>query len=100
MKMKNLEEIRKILAEHKEIIREKYGVVITGIFGSYSRGEQKESSDIDILVEIEKPIGFKFFELWDELEELLGVKVDLLTIDAVKQKKLLWESIKEDLIYV
>lgn len=41
--MRNLEEIRKILAEHKEEIREKYGVVITGIFGSYSRGEQKEA---------------------------------------------------------
>lgn len=98
--MKSLEEIRKILSEHKEEIRERYGVVITGIFGSYSRGEQKESSDVDILVELEKPIGFKFFELWDELESLLGLKIDLLTVNAVKQKKLLWESIKEDLIYV
>ncbi|MEZ0343381.1 MAG: nucleotidyltransferase family protein [Caldimicrobium sp.] len=98
--MRNLEEIRKILAEHKEEIREKYGVVITGIFGSYSRGEQKERSDIDILVELEKPIGFKFIELWDELERILGVKVDLLTINTVKQKKLLWKSIKEDLVYV
>ena len=75
-------------------------MVITGIFGSYSRGEQEESSDVDILVELEKPIGFKFFELWDELEELLGVKVDLLTVNAVKQKKLLWESLKEDLVDV
>ncbi len=98
--MRNLKEIKEILAEHKEEIREKYGVVILGIFGSYSRGEHKESSDIDILVELERPIGFAFFELWDELEELLCAKVDLLTVNAVKQKKLLWESIKEDLIYV
>lgn len=98
--MRGLEEARKILVEHKEEVRKKYGVVITGIFGSYSRGEQKESSDIDILVELEKPIDLKFFELWDELEELLGEKVDLLTVNAVKQKKLLWESIKEDLTYV
>ncbi len=98
--MKKIEEIKKILAEHKEEIREKYGVVILGIFGSIAREEQKEGSDIDILVELERPIGFAFFELWDELEELLCAKVDLLTVNAVKQKKLLWESIKEDLIYV
>jgi len=84
----------------KKKIRKKYGVVILGIFGSYARGEQDELSDIDILVELKKPIGLKFFELWDELENLLGIKVDLLTIKAVKQKPKLWESIKEDIIYV
>ena len=57
-------------------------------------------SDIDILVKIESPIGLKFFELWDDLEAILGVKIDLLTVKAVKQKPLLWESIKEDLVYV
>lgn len=99
-KMRSLEEIRKILTEHKEEIRKKYSVVIIGIFGSYSRGEQKESSDVDILVKLERPIGLRFFELWDEFEKLLGMKVDLLTVDAVKQKEQLWESIKEDLIHV
>ena len=98
--MHRIEEIKRILAKNKEKIREKYGVNILGIFGSYARGEETEISDIDILVEIERPIGFKFFELWDYLEELLGVKVDLLTIGAVRQKPLLWESIKEDLLYV
>ena len=98
--MKTLEEIKKELVKHKEEIRKKYGVRILGIFGSYARGEQKEVSDIDILVEIESPIGLKFFELWDDLEAILGVKIDLLTVKAVKQKPLLWESIKEDLVYV
>jgi len=98
--MKRLEEIKKELIKHKEEIRKKYGVRILGIFGSYARGEQKKVSDIDILVEIESPIGLKFFELWDDLEAILGVKIDLLTVKAVKQKPLLWESIKEDLVYV
>jgi len=98
--MKTLEEIKKELVKHKEEIRKKYGVRILGIFGSYARGEQKEVSDIDILVEIERPIGLRFFELWDDLEAILGVKIDLLTVKAVKQKPLLWESIKEDLVYV
>jgi predicted nucleotidyltransferase len=98
--MKTTNEVKQILAEYKEEIRQKYGVRVVGIFGSYARGEQKEASDVDILVEIERPIGFKFFGLWDEIENLLGVKVDILTTNAVKQKKMLWESIKEDLIYV
>ncbi len=98
--MKTFTEIKSILAQCKEEIRKKYGVVILGIFGSYARDEQTPISDVDILVELEKPIGFKFFELWDELEKLLDVKIDLLTIKAVKQKPLLWNSIKEDLVYV
>ena len=98
--MKTLEEIKKELVKHKEGIRKKYGVRILGIFGSYARGEQKEVSDIDILVKIERPIGLRFFELWDDLEAILGVKIDLLTVKAVKQKPLLWKSIKKDLVYV
>ena len=98
--MRTLKEIKDTLAAHEEEIRKRYGVVILGIFGSYARGEQNEPSDIDILVELEKPIGLKFFELWDELEKLLGVKVDLLTIRAVKQKPNLWKSIEEDVVYV
>jgi hypothetical protein len=98
--MKTLEDIKRILAEHKQEIREKYGVVILGVFGSYAREEQSKLSDVDILVELERPIGLKFFELWNNLEEVLGVRVDLLTVKAVKQKSMLWESIKEDLSYV
>ena len=98
--MRTLKEIKDTLAAHEEEIRKRYWVVISGIFGSYARGEQNELSDIDILVELEKPIGLKFFELWDELEKLLGVKVDLLTIRAVKQKPNLWKSIEEDVVYV
>uniref|UniRef100_A0A7C4U2L3 Nucleotidyltransferase n=1 Tax=Caldisericum exile TaxID=693075 RepID=A0A7C4U2L3_9BACT len=98
--MKTFEEIKRILGEHKEEIRERYGVVIVGIFGSYTRDDQKETSDVDILVELEKPIGLKFFELWDYLERILETKVDLLTSNALKQKPLLLESIKEGLVYV
>jgi len=71
--MKTIEEVKRILKEYIEEIREKYGVVIVGVFGSYARGEQKESSDVDIIVELERPIGLKFYELWDYLENLLGI---------------------------
>lgn len=92
--MKTIQDIQRILKEHKEEIREKYGIVIVGVFGSYARGEQKESSDVDIIVELESPIGLKFYELWDYLENLLGIKVDVLTLFALKQKPKLWENIK------
>jgi predicted nucleotidyltransferase len=98
--MRAIEEIKRILKEHKEEIREKYGVVIVGVFGSYARGKQNETSDVDIIVELERPIGLKFYELCDYLENILGIKVDVLTLSALKQKSLLWENIKEDIIRI
>ncbi len=89
-----------MLLKHKDYIKKKYGVKIIGIFGSFARGEQTEISDVDILVEVERPIGLEFFGLWDEIEKILGLKVDLLTIRSVKQKPLFWESIKKDIVYV
>lgn len=51
------------------------------LFGSYSRGEQTKDSDVNILVLLDKsrPIGLKFFGMWNDLEELLGRKVDLVS---------------------
>ena len=56
-----------------------------GLFGSYVRGEQSNQSDLDVLVELERPIGFfKFLGLEEYLECLLGLKVDLVTRKALK----------------
>ena len=83
--MKNFEEIKSILNEHKKELEEKYGVKEIGIFGSFVRGEVRGGSDIDILVEFERPIGlFKFLELEEYLSALLGVKVDLVSKKALK----------------
>ena len=51
------------------------------LFGSFSRGEETQDSDVDILVSLDKskPIGLKFFGMWSDLEELLGRKVDLVS---------------------
>jgi len=83
--MKTLEEIRNILAEHKEELKQRYKVKEIGIFGSVVRGEQKGTSDVDILVEFENPIGFfTFLELEEYLSTLLGLKVDLVSKKALK----------------
>jgi predicted nucleotidyltransferase len=93
-------EVKEILLKHKMEFSKKYGIKEIGIFGSFARGEEKEISDIDVYIEFEKPIGWEFVDLCEELEILLGTKVDVLTKNAVLRKPLLWESIKEDLIYV
>lgn len=85
--MKSLGEIKEILTRHKKEFKEKYKVKEIGIFGSYIRGEQKEKSDLDILVEFEEAIGFfKFLELEEYLEKLLGTKVDLVSKKALKPR--------------
>ena len=74
-----LEEIEAILRKHKEELRERFGVRSIAIFGSYARGEESELSDVDILVEFERPVGWEIVDLRDYLEELLGLPVDLIT---------------------
>jgi len=98
--MKTREEILKALSKELPNLKRRFNVKKIGVFGSYARGDENSVSDVDLLVEVERPIGLKFFELWDSLEQMLGVKVDLLTIKAVKQKPRLWESIKEDVVYL
>lgn len=90
--MHTFEDIKKKLLEQKDYIREKYGVVILGIFGSFARGEQTEASDIDILVELERPIGLEYFELWDYLEKILNCEVDLV------RKKILREELRDEIL--
>ncbi|MBC8382410.1 MAG: nucleotidyltransferase family protein [Candidatus Cloacimonetes bacterium] len=63
----------------------RYGVTRVGLFGSYVRGEMRDDSDIDILVEIEKDISLlDFVGLKLEIEEVLGRKVDLVEYNTIK----------------
>ncbi|MHA0858503.1 nucleotidyltransferase family protein [Paenibacillus sp. CMAA1364] len=78
------EEIGNILKDQKEILLEQYFVGKIGIFGSYAREEQTETSDIDILVEFIRPVGFEFLELKDYLESIFNKPVDLVTENALK----------------
>jgi len=78
--MKNLKEIERIIKIHKPLLKEKYQVKRIGIFGSYVRGEQDKTSDLDVLVEFDKRVGFfKFLELEEYLQQLLHIKVDLVS---------------------
>ncbi|PIP48377.1 MAG: nucleotidyltransferase [Chloroflexi bacterium CG23_combo_of_CG06-09_8_20_14_all_45_10] len=85
--MKTLDEIKSILALHKEELRQRYKVKELGIFGSYVRGDQRKRSDIDILVEFVEPVGlFEFMDLEEHLASLIGIKVDLVSKKALKPR--------------
>ncbi len=75
----NLRELKKVVVP----ILKRNGVVKAGIFGSYARGEAKKDSDIDILIEPPKGIGFGFIGIQLELEDKLKKKVDLLSYRAI-----------------
>lgn len=84
--MKSKTEIENKLKELKPILLNKYNVDKIGYFGSFSRNEQNEYSDIDILVSFRKPLGWDFFDLQDFLERELQVKVDLVSEKALKKQ--------------
>jgi len=98
--IKNLEEIIQILKENNRILKERFKVKSIGVFGSVTRGEQKETSDVDIIVEFSEPVGWEIVDLKEFLEELLEVEVDIVTKNAAMRKPLLWESIREEIVYV
>lgn len=79
-------EILNQLKELKPILKKEYGVKEIGVFGSFADGTQTDDSDIDLLVELERPIGWKFFGLEIFLEKTLGRKIDLVTKNALKDQ--------------
>jgi len=98
-RVKTKDEVLKILKDELPYLREKYGMRRIGIFGSYSRGEQNIGSDVDLLVEFDKPIGFfGFVAVENYIGERLGVKAELVTEDALKPR--MKPHVLEEVIYV
>ena len=92
----NQSEIKNIILSHLK----EFNPIKVGIFGSYARGDNKKGSDIDILVEFkESPSLLTLIKLENDLSEILGVKVDLVTTGALKNKRIK-KSIKKDLINI
>lgn len=96
--VRSLNDIIDILKRNKQRLTEKYGLRFMAVFGSYGRGQQTETSDIDILVDFQKPIGIEFIDLAAELEKLLRSRVDLVSKNGVKPQYL--KQIEQDLNYV
>lgn len=96
--MPSTQEIKASLQSAKPLLMAKYPIKSLALFGSFARGEATEQSDVDILVEFNARIGWQFLTLAEELEQLLGLKVDLVSRKGVKPRY--FKHIQKDLIYV
>lgn len=79
-------EIVSTLIRLKPELEKEYSVQQIGLFGSFSDESNTDDSDIDLLVEFEKPIGWRFFSLEIYLEKLFNRKIDLVTKNALKEQ--------------
>ena len=99
-------EVIEILREELPKLQGKYGVKRIILYGSFAKGTQKKKSDVDILVELRKPLGLKFLELAEKFEEMLGRNVDITTYDHYKRSlenpkyKHIVENIRNSVIHV
>ncbi len=96
------EGIERILRENHAHMSAEYGVRRIGVFGSYAKGVATERSDVDLVVEFDRPIGFRFVEFVEFLEALFGKPVDVLTpagIEAIRIDDIA-RSIEESVVYV
>jgi predicted nucleotidyltransferase len=97
----NKNDILKYLKQEQPYFYNTFGIKFIGLFGSFSRGEQTEDSDIDILYEIDKGKKlsmFKYLKIASQLEAFFHQKIDLVRKDTLKPK--LKEYVDKDLIYV
>lgn len=96
--MNTLGQVTTALSLHKPELISRFHVKKMAIFGSFARNEQKKTSDVDILVEFNAPVGMEFIDLANYLESLLKRKVDLVSRNGIKPKY--FREIKNDLHYV
>jgi predicted nucleotidyltransferase len=96
--MKTKEEVLRILEREKPELMRRYGLKRLALFGSYAREDQREDSDVDIMVEIEPSVGLGFVDLADRIEDALGIRTEVVSRRATKPRY--WEIIKEELVDV
>ena len=93
------QDILSSLKKLKQEVTNEYSVKTIGLFGSVARDEQTGKSDIDLLVEFSKPVGFvTFMRLENFLSEQLGIQVDLVTSDSLKP--VIRQDVLAEVIYV
>ena len=100
--MLNKEQIIEKIKEELPYLKKQYGIKKIGLFGSFANGTQKEDSDIDIVIEFEKPIGLAFMDLAEYLEKLFSKRVDILTPEGIKSIRVeeIAQEINKSVVYV
>lgn len=93
------EDVQRELAAMKPALEAEYHVAELGIFGSFARDEQTEESDLDVLVEFERPVSlFDLVRLENDISDRLGIDVDLVTRNSLKPR--VEASVDDDVIFV
>lgn len=99
LRIMNINEIKNKIKSEEPFLKEKFRVKRIGIFGSYLRGEQKKTSDLDILVEFyEAPSLFEFIRMERYLKSVLKIKVDLVMRDSLRPY--IGKHILDEVIYI
>jgi predicted nucleotidyltransferase len=97
--MKTLDDIKQTLKLHLPLIRARYHITELGIFGSYARGEQREDSDLDLLIDYETaPSLLELIHLENYLADELGIKVEVVTKHGMKPR--IRERVLPEVVYV
>ena len=96
--MKTKEEIINLLSQQKPEFEAKFKVRSMALFGSYARGNPRHDSDVDIIVDVDPSIGLEFVTLAENIEKLIGQRIELVSLRALKPRQL--EYIQPELIYV
>ena len=100
--MSYLDEVIKKIKSQYPYLSSEFGIKRIGVFGSVAKQTDRDQSDIDLLVEFDRPIGLKFMSLAEYMEKLFGRKVDILTRDGIRniRVKRVSTDIEKDIIYV
>jgi len=97
--MKTRQEVLEKLRDTKAELARHYGVRQLALFGSYAKNEQTEASDIDVVVDFEKPIsGLLFVSLAEAIEAAVGIPTDVVPADGIKPRYR--DFIEKDMVYV
>jgi uncharacterized protein len=96
--MQPLTEIKQVLQQLKPELSQRFHVQTIGLFGSVVRDDFSPSSDIDIIVDFDRPVGIEFIDLALYIEQHLQKKVDLVSRKGVKDKY--FKAIEREIVYV
>jgi len=96
--MLHTEQIVKLLQSNKQVLFGQYPLTELGVFGSVVREDFTEKSDIDIIIDYNKPMGIEFIDLANTLEKIVHRKVDLVSKKGIKLNY--YKQIENEIIYV
>ena len=95
-------EVIQFLKANSQHFKNQYGISKVAIFGSYASDTASQESDIDLIVDLDQPLGFKFYSFIEEIENSLNKKVDVLTMDGINsiRSEKIKTNIKQSMEYV